>query len=269
MVPMPMPSQGEQLPDKNPPPPRVEAANHKESKAVSGNIIRVKEVSNSCDSIPVESQYGSTDSIVSSTKSNGSDCRNSSAKSNDSGIGRGECSSDFIITEKSSPVLQEIASVPDGAKDLGLAVNGKQMKTPAPVGHRKRSRGRLPPVDPRGRPKIQPDSQADKEMTEDDALQAILQKHVQFAEVLIEELPATSSIVKRPVSRGGVAFDIKADGEQSVAPRRHNKPACVLKYAQQQRAAELVTHAELDEKQKAADQRRKVMECLQKIAMHA
>ena len=228
-----------------------------EAKAVTGNIIRVKEVSESCDSIPVESQYGSTDSIPSSAESNGSD-RQGSAKSNDSGIGRGECTD--VIMEKSSLVLKDIASPPENAANLELEVSGKQMKTPGPIGHRKRSHGaKLPPVDPRGRQKIKEQHRANTEQPEDRALEAILQKHVQFTESLIEELPTTSEIIKRPVSRGGVAFDINSSEDKApVAKRPFRKPACVVKYAQHKRAADVVTHEELDEKQRAADQRRKV-----------
>lgn len=228
-------------------------------ESTTAGLIRVKEMPpGSCDSIPVESQYGSTDSILSSTKSSSSTYgkpRNSSAKSNDSGLGgRGEeGTNDDIITEKSSTVLQEAAKVPEDATNVDLSIDSKQMRTPGPMGHRKRSHwGKLPPVHPKGRP---------NNSEEDKALETLLQKHVQFADKLIDELPTTSTIVKRPVSRGGVAFDIRTDeeeGSSSTSRGCPRKPACVLKYTQHRRAAEVVTHAELDEKQKAANQRRKV-----------
>lgn len=255
VVPMAMPRPTEAV--RSPEEEQISNKPPTKARGTTEAIIRVKQVSDSCDSIPVESQYGSTDSIISSTNSNNTEHRNGSAKSKDSGIGSGECT-DVIITENSSPVLKDVASVPENAANLELAVDGKQMKTPGPVGHRRRSHGRLPPVDPRGRQKIRENSTTEKNKDED-ALEAILQKHVQFAEVLIDELPATSSIVKRPVSRGGVAFDIgTAEEKVATTKRGARKPACVLKYAQHRRAAEVVTHAELDEKQKAADQRRKV-----------
>ena len=91
------------------------------------------------------------------------------------------------------------------------------------------------------------------------SLENILQKRVQFANVLINELPVSSDIIKRPVSRGGVAFHIVNYEEEKQATHRVvKKPVCVLKYAQHKRASEVVTHDQLDEKLRAANQRRKV-----------
>lgn len=224
----------------------------KGSKVATTGVIRVKEVSGSCDSVlPTNSQYSSVESILKSADTGpGSECRNSSAKSTDSGLGKEQVD---IITEQSSPMLKEVADVPESKPDPELTIDGKQMKTLGPMSHRKRSYGKLPPVHPHS-----------KQMTSINVaekpgeLEAILQKHVQFADVLINELPASPSIVKRPVSRGGVAFDITTNEEQVIARPQVRKPACVLKYSQHRRAAEVITHAELDEKQKAADQRRQV-----------
>lgn len=231
-------------------------------KMAVANIITVKEVA-SCESIPTESQYGSSDSITAmsakSASSSSNELRNGSAKSTDSGLGK-ECS--VIITENSSPPLKDVATVPENLPEPDLTIDGKQIETPGPIGHRKRTRskGRLPPVHPTGRKWIQENSNSSASNTADKSLEAILQRRVQFADVLINELPLSSSIVKRPVSRGGVAFDIK-DSEGTAAAKSHNrKPACVLKYAEHRRAVKMATHVELDEKQKAADKRRKVSE---------
>lgn len=226
-------------------------------KTTATSIIRVKEMPGSCGSTPMESQYGSSESITSSTKSAGSSCnnesRNGSARSNDSGLGREQQQQQQhtdIITEKSNPGLAGVANMPEKVPDPNLVVHGKQIKTPGPMGHRRRSNARLPPVHPRGRPQHL--------VADEQSLESILRKRVQFADVLIDELPVTSSIMKRPVSRGGVAFEIK-NGEVDASTRTCvRKPACVLKYAQHRRATEVVTHAELDEKQKVADLRRKV-----------
>lgn len=233
-----------------------------EKKMTVANIITVKAVA-SCESIPTESQYGSSDSITAmsakSASSSSNEFRNGSAKSTDSGLGK-ECG--VIITENSSPPLRDVATVPENLPEPDLTIDGKQIETPGPIRHRKRTRskGRLPPVHPTGRKWIQENSNSSASNTADKSLEAILQRRVQFADVLINELPLSSSIVKRPVSRGGVAFDIK-DGEGTAAAKSHNrKPACVLKYAEHRRAVKVATHAELDEKQKAADKRRKVSE---------
>ena len=100
----------------------------------------------------------------------------------------------------------------------------------------------------------------EEEESRDCELEVILEKHVQSADVLINQLPDTSSIVKRPVSRGGVAFDITTTATTATGQQRSHfrKPPCVVKYSQRKRASEVVTHAELDEKQRVADQRRKV-----------
>ena len=259
VAPMPMP---EAWSDK-----QQEEDKVKGSKIATASIIRVKEVTGSCDSVlPVDSQYSSVESILKPTDPgpNG-EGRNGSAKSTDSGLGKeqvdiiAEESSPKeadIITEKSSPVLKQMADVPGDKPEPELNIDGKQMKTPGLLGHRKRSHGRLPPVHPHSKHSLQNTSGTVTEKP--DELEIILQKHVKFADVLINELPASPSIIKRPVSRGGVAFDINTNDEQVEARPQVRKPACVLKYSQHRRAAEVITHAELDEKQKAADQRRKV-----------
>lgn len=229
------------------------------NKAPATGIITVKEVvpAGSCDSLPLESQYSSSESITKSASSIISECRKGSAKSVDSGLGRER--TDVIITEQSDPALKVVAHVPDNMPDpANLAIGGTQMKIPGPMGHRKRSTGRLPPIHPTGRHRVLQENSNQSTLISDPSLEAILQKHVQFADVLINELPSSSSIVKRPVSRGGVAFDIGTDERRPVAPPSSRKPPCVLKYSQQRRTADVITHAELDEKQKAADQRRKV-----------
>lgn len=233
----------------------------KGNKVPATGIITVKAVmpAGSCDSLPLESQYSSSESITKSASSIG-ECRKGSAKSVDSGLGRER--TDIIITEQSDPALKVVAHVPENMPDPAeLAIDGTQMKIPGPLGHRKRSNSRLPPIHPTGKHRLlQEDS---NQSTDGPSLEAILQKHVQFADVLINELPSISSIVKRPVSRGGVAFDIGTDERRRpTVPPSSRKPQCVLKYSQQRRAADVITHAELDEKQKAADQRRKVyMQC--------
>lgn len=235
---------------------RVKDACSGGAKAVG--IIRVKEMPGNCDSLPTESQYGSSESVTKSV----SEYRNGSAKSCDSGLGRDN--TDIIITENSSETMKDNARVPEDVSEPNLTIDGKHLKTPGPMGHRKRTTVRLPPVHPNSQHRLEETTLNIK--NEIDDLEAILQKRVQFADVLINELPCTASITKRPVSRGGVAFDITSFREEASGGRSNTRrPACVLQYAQQRRAAELVTHVELDEKQKAADLRRKVGQCGMKV----
>lgn len=204
-------------------------------------------------------KYTSSESLpstsTSKTTSAASSHSHGSARSKDSGLG-GDGESDHIITEKSSPKLKHVADIPEELPEADLAVEGKQMRTPGPMGHLKRRSARLPPVYSRSK------------MARDEAdsirLEAILMKRVKFADILINELPTTDSIVKRPVSRGGVAFDIlmgdveiekgNAAAEGEVGKKA---PPCVRNYAKQRRLTDIVTHAELEKKQRAAEQRRK------------
>lgn len=205
-------------------------------------------------------KYVSSESLpsTSTSKRTSPASRQGSAKSKDSGLG-GDAESEHIITEKSSPKLKHEADIPEerSEPDHDLAIDGKRMRTPGPMGHLKRSTIKLPPVYPRN--KIMKD-----EAGNSIPLEAILQKRVKFADVLINELPTTSSIIKRPVSRGGVAFDILVGSSEveKVKPAPGDMgwmaPACVRNYAKKQRHADAVTRAELEEKQRAAELRRKV-----------
>lgn len=228
--------------------PRTAKAHHK--KGSTTNFITVKEVKESCDTLATESHYGSSESLPKITSNSSVESRNGSAKSNDSGLGPDQHvhNDNSIITENSSPVLKEVANLPENLQEPELNVEGKHMKTPGPIGHRKKSSSRLPPVHPKSIAKLQ---ENEKEKVD---LEAILQKRIRFADVLINDLPATSGIVKRPVSRGGVAFDI-VDSEDAGSIK---KPKCVLKYAQNKRTADVITHKELEEKQMAAKRRKEV-----------
>lgn len=239
-------------------------------------IITVKEGPsvNTCDSSSKTAatttepnlKYVSSESLstCSTSKTTSVVSRHGSAKSKDSGLG-GDAESDHIITEKSSPKQKHVADIPEELAEPDLAIDGKKMRTPGPMGHLKRSTIKLPPVYPRN--KIM------KDEANSIPLEVILQKRVKFADKLINELPVTKSIVKRPVSRGGVAFDILMGGSETVKEEsaaageevERQAPACVRNYAKKQRRNDLVTRDELEEKQRAAEQRRKASLILQII----
>ena len=194
-------------------------------------------------------KYGSSSEFhPSSSKTTSAVSRQNSAKSKDSGLG-GDTELDRITADKPSPDLKHEVNV----SETSIRTNSKKIKIPGPVERRKRNTIKLPPVKSRVKAK------------EDLDLEVILQKRVKFADALINELPTTNSIVKRPVSRGGVAFDIVMGDKESdteappieeVAGRL--PPLCVQNYARKQRLADTVTKVELEKKQRAAEQRRRV-----------
>ncbi len=214
---------------------KMKKAPGKMSKKTSTNVVvvpeKIKTDTKKSSGLENDTKSDSCESLLNTNKSIALSSRQSSAKSKDSGLGV-DTESDHISADKSSP----------------NKVNSK-------LEHRKRNTIKLPPLKPKTR------------APEDVELEAILQKRVKFADALINELPATNSIVKRPVSRGGVAFDIRTDGEDDIISKaqpeeelvpRKPVPLCVRNYAKRQRRANTVTKYELEKKQKAAEQRRKV-----------
>jgi len=189
----------------------------------------------------------SCESLLRSDKTAVEVSRQSSAKSKDSGLGvdtEPEHASSSSV--KSSPSM----STPPLPPNSSIKIS-KNMSVPGQIKRRQRNPIRLPPIKPTT-------PQEDKE------LEAILQKRVKFADTLINELPATNSIVKRPVSRGGVAFDIMvkhadSDSEGPALDETSGKtvPQCVQNYTKKQRLADSVTKAKLEQKQRKAEQRRK------------
>ena len=198
--------------------------------------------------------YGSLESLTSNSKAISEASHYGSAESKDSGLGE-DVEFYHIITEKSSPRLKHVADVPEELPEADLD-DSQKMRTPGTMGHLKRNTTRLPPVFSRNK--------KTKEEAVSICLEAILQKRVKFAGMLIDELPTTNSIFKRPVSRGGVAFDIfmgcsevEKEKATSEGEMRKKLPPCVRNYAKQQKLTNTTTQDDLEEKQRAAEQRRK------------
>lgn len=208
--------------------------------SLGSNIIRVRETKSASDSMG-SSHYSSRDSITSSrSNSASSTITKSSAKSDDSGLGQ-EYS--HIITEKSKMEVKEAAQLPSDITTPDLIIRGQRLKTASPLSHRKR----LPPI----RSKSGVDNSTDASAISPPGAQ---QKHVSFSESLINELPESPSIIKRPCSRSGVAFDIMV-GETSSNTTPRRRPARLQRLEKRQ---EPITLRDLVEKQREAKQRREV-----------
>ncbi len=76
------------------------------------------------------------------------------------------------------------------------------------------------------------------------------QRNVKFAAKLISELPDSPSILKRPASRGGMAFDVVV--EDNLSPRMP-----IISSSSKRRKR--LSYQELQEKQKVVEQRKKVI----------
>ena len=222
------------------------------------NVIKVQEAAdtqhrNSNGSESDSSQYSSRESINSSSTRLISAHSTESKGSQDSGLGE-EYS--HVITEGSDSKEKEVAKVPQGMEKPDLIIEGEKIKTPSSVGHRQRP-ARLPPIQTsNGSPSSIKNSTP-----------SVPIKRVMFSDSLIDELPDSPSIVKKPCAKGGLAFDIVLNDTPTdpytVAKR---KPAH-LKKLEQKRGGN-VSHKELDEKQKAAEQRRKAchISCYRSVA---
>lgn len=217
-----------------------------ESMSMPG-VIKVQEAAdiqhrNSNGSESNSSQYSSRESISSSSTRLISAHSTESNGSQDSGLGE-EYS--HVITEGSDSREKEVAKLPQGMEKPDLVIEGEKIKIPSSVGHRQRP-ARLPPIQiSEGSPSSGKNSTP-----------SVPTKRVMFSNSLIDELPDSPSIVKKPCAKGGLAFDIVLNDtpiEPNTVAKR--KPAH-LKKLEQKRGGN-VSHKELDEKQRAAEQRRK------------
>ena len=211
----------------------------------SSSIIKVREaeIHNQSNNESDSSQYSSRESVhINSRLISGYSTQ--SKASQDSGLGEEYA---HIITEGSDSTTKEIANLPQGMEAPNLTIEGEKMKTPSLVGHRKR----LPPIQ-----LVKSHASSSSASTSPPPPPSSSQaapKRVTFTKDL-EELPDSPNIIKRPCSRGGLAFDIVLD-ESAADPAIRRKPIH-LKKLEQRRGD--VSHEELDEKQRAAELRRKV-----------
>lgn len=211
----------------------------------SSSVIKVQEaeIHNQSNNESDSSQYSSRESVhINSRLISGYSTQ--SKASQDSGLGEEYA---HIITEGSDSITKEIANLPQGMEAPNLTIEGEKMKTPSLVGHRKR----LPPIQP-----VKSHASSSSASTSPPPPPSSSQaapKRVTFTKDL-DELPDSPNIIKRPCSRGGLAFDIVLD-ESAADPAIRRKPIH-LKKLEQRRGD--VSHEELDEKQRAAELRRKV-----------
>ena len=211
----------------------------------ASSVIKVQEAElhNQSSGESDSSQYSSRESIHANTRLI-SAYSTQSKGSQDSGLGEEYA---HIITEGSDSTTKEVANLPQGMEAPNLTIEGEKIKTPSLVGHRRR----LPPIQPvKGHA-----SSSSESISPPPPHTLAASKRVTFSKDL-DELPDSPSIIKRPCSRGGLAFDIVLD-ESAADPAIRKKPVH-LKKLEQKRGA--VSHEELDEKQRAAEERRKVGE---------
>ena len=209
------------------------------------NIIRVQEAAiqgSSSHSESDSSQYSSRESIHSNTRLISAHSTESKA-SRDSGLGEEYA---HVITEGSETNDKEVANLPQGTETPDLTIEGEKITTPSSVGHRRRP-ARLPPIQP-------VKSYVYSEHNSPPPL-SLATKRVTFSNNLIDELPDSPSIIKKPCSKGGLAFDIVLN-DSPMDPAMMKKRPAHLQKLNHRRA--IVSHEELDEKQRAAEQRRKV-----------
>ena len=206
--------------------------NNTTSHTSSTNIIHVQghtPIGPSLGSSGPKSEPNTNDtSINSRTISATSSHSKASASSKDSGLDLGDDYAD-IITETSDIQLQKFAELSDNTDVPDLTIDGVSVDRSAT--HR---------------------SKKTKQRLHQDVIQPELpssQKHVTFSEELISELPDSPSIIKRPVSRGGLAFDIVMGND---IPASRQRP--VLSSTRKQK----LTYTELQEKQRVVAQRKKV-----------
>lgn len=205
----------------------------------TSNIIHVKEQT-SLEPVSQENAYTPPDTLINSRIPSATSTHSkTSDASKDSGLGDEHAG---IITEKSDIQLQEIAklSLVDGYIP-DLAING------VPVNSK-----------PNSLKKTSPEVCVDEKMSELISTLPLGQKHVKFSEELISELPDSPSIIKRPASRGGLAFDVIIGSDVS---KSRQKP--VLSSIRNHK----LSYSELQEKQHAVAQRKKV--CISKHNTHA
>ena len=165
---------------------------------------------------------GSRNSSATSGKSKGS------SSSGDSGLGEEYT---VIITEKSDEVLREIANVSSELDPPAISINGSSVGI---TDKSKQESKKLQQID-----------------TDEEFPRGL--KHVTFAEKLIGELPDSPSIIKRPVSRGGMAFDVSLG--DSLSPQRS---AQMPAFSSNSKRRKRLSYQELQEKQREVEQRKKV-----------
>lgn len=177
-------------------------------------------------------------------RTNSADSASSKAtcSSSDSGLGEEYA---HIVTEHSQKDQQKVAELPDDVQPARLTIEGQKITTPATHGHRKRLTltSHRPPPHPNGIP--QPPGKPSH--------------MVSFApNNKVLDLPESPSIVQRPVSRGGLAFEVflgnKGDDTQLRGSRQ--KTPAVVKL--ERTPKNLPSKDQLLQQQRVAEERRKV-----------
>ncbi len=187
-------------------------------------------------------------SLGSSSRTNSADSTSSKANSSDSGLGEEYA---HVITEKSDEDKQTIAEVPDGVQSTELAIEGRKLTTPAHQGHRKRLTFSS----------HRPPHSHDQHPTTASLSPIKASRTVSFDPKAVKlNLPDSPSIIQRPVSRSGMAFEVFLGGNGDDTGERGSRMKTPGVMRLERRRKELATKKQLLEQQRMAEQRRKVSE---------
>lgn len=181
-------------------------------KAQSSDTLQSNSTSTLCSKAEYDPQASDVTSMGSRNSSASSGKSKASASSGDSGLGEenGAEQSNEPSKENNRIADKTSSSICDNSDNRSIGSNGSQSsEKPRPNG----------------------------------------QRNVKFAEKLISELPDSPSILKRPASRGGMAFDVVV--EDTLSPRM---PLISSSTKRRKRPS----YQELQEKQKVVEQRKKV-----------
>ncbi len=192
----------------------------RQRKARSSDALQSGSTASLSSEIEQDAQASEVTSISSRNISGKS---KASASSGDSGLGE---EYKEIITDKSDETLRENASIPGELEKPSLSIDGSGVNND------------------RGRSKSTGSNSSEKEQPLPNGI-----RHVKFAEKIIGELPDSPSILKRPVSRGGVAFDVVVG--DNLSPQ-------MPVFSSSAKRRKRLSYQELQEKQKLVVQRKKV-----------
>ncbi len=191
----------------------------RQRKSRSSNALQASTTSLSSE---IE-QDAQTSEVTSISSRNISGKSKASAFSGDSGLGE---EYKEIITDKSDETLRENASIPGELEEPSLSINSSGVNNE------------------RGRSKSTGSNSSEKEQPLPNGI-----RHVKFAEELIGELPDSPSILKRPVSRGGMAFDVVVG--DNLSPQ-------MPVFSSSAKRRKRLSYQEIQEKQKLVVQRKMV-----------
>ena len=197
-------------------------------------MVRERVTENTTSPVQIEKKKSHSQSPHRYLCSSTHGCRPTSEQAK--GCGLEECN---YITEKSDTTAKTLAKVPSDLQLPDLTICGVKLKTPVdPFDHRqKMARNQLT-------------VKQNLKSTHRQSKQPMMPRKVTFTSTAAFEIPNDPKIIRRPSSRGGVAFEILLKGSAV-----RSRPASAARLQRKKRS---VTKAELEESQERAQKRREV-----------